>query len=64
MKVKIEGMSCNHCVSSIQKKISNIEGVNSVDVNFDGKYANIEGENVDPGYVVEQINALGYNATL
>ena len=34
-EIKIKGMSCNHCVASIQKALSALEGVKSVDVSLE-----------------------------
>lgn len=36
-EIKIKGMSCNHCVASIQKALSALEGVKSVDVSIENE---------------------------
>ena len=36
-EIKIKGMSCNHCVASIQKALSALEGVKSVDVSLENE---------------------------
>ena len=33
--IKIKGMSCQHCVASVTKALSEIEGVNDVQVNLE-----------------------------
>ncbi len=38
----IEGMSCNHCVMSINKALSTLGGVNVIDINLDKKRVVIE----------------------
>lgn len=34
--LRVEGMSCHHCVQSIQKSVSTLPGVNYVVVNLEG----------------------------
>lgn len=41
-KILIEGMSCGHCVNHVKEALSELNGVTSVDVNLDGKYAVLE----------------------
>ena len=45
-KILIEGMSCNHCVSHVKDALAKIEGVLSVVVNLEGKYATVNINNV------------------
>ncbi|PRR69768.1 heavy-metal-associated domain-containing protein [Clostridium thermopalmarium] len=68
-KILIEGMSCGHCVSHVKEALSELNGVNSVDVNLDSKTAIIEAstdvkdEDIkfaidDAGYEVVRIEEL------
>ena len=41
-KILIEGMSCSHCVKHVKEALSELKGVNSVDVNLNAKSATIE----------------------
>ena len=41
-EIKIKGMSCNHCVASVQKALSALEGVKSVDVSLENEMATVE----------------------
>lgn len=43
-KLYIEGMSCNHCVNHVNKALSGIAGVKSVNVDLDNKYALVDME--------------------
>lgn len=45
-KFKVTGMSCNKCVSKVQKVISEIKGVESVNVKLDPPEAEIKMENL------------------
>jgi copper chaperone len=33
--LKVEGMSCNHCVNSIEGSVGKLQGVSGVKVNLD-----------------------------
>jgi Cu+-exporting ATPase len=41
-KINVYGMTCEHCVKSVTKAVSSVNGVKSVDVNLDGKFADIK----------------------
>lgn len=45
-KILIEGMSCGHCVKHVKEALGELNGVTSVDVNLDGKFAILDA-NVD-----------------
>jgi copper chaperone len=51
--LKVEGMSCGHCVKSIENSVSAISGVDKVEVQLDSGIVNVE-FNKDV-VVVEQI---------
>ena len=44
-KISIEGMSCEHCIKHVTNALSELNGVNSVDVNLEGNYAIIHTAN-------------------
>ncbi|GAA0125076.1 heavy metal-associated domain-containing protein [Clostridium sp. CTA-19] len=63
MKIKINGMSCMHCVKHVNECLSGLEGVTSVEVNLEGKSAIIEcnkeiGENI----IKSALDEYGYEA--
>lgn len=59
--VKIKGMSCNHCVMSVQKALSEIEGVKNVDVSLERGDATFEeSAPVDMAFVRQKIKDAGY----
>lgn len=60
-KIIIEGMSCNHCVSHVKEALSSIEGVESVDVSLEGKYALVNVNNVEDDKLKEAIEDEGYD---
>lgn len=62
--LKVQGMTCQHCVKAIEKRVSQLDGVSAVavnlanaqvDVQFDESkvsLANIHDAIVDEGYVI------------
>lgn len=41
-KISIEGMSCQHCVMHVKEALKELEGVESVNVDLEGKNAIVE----------------------
>lgn len=55
-ELKIEGMSCSHCVNAVKSALAAIEGVTSVDVTLDPGHATLEH---DPGVpTLTMVNAV------
>lgn len=50
--VKINGMSCQHCVSSVRKALEGVPGVKNVQVNLEKGEATYDGETAQ-----EQVNS-------
>lgn len=57
---KIKGMMCPHCQANVQKGISALEGVKSVDVNLSEGTATVIGD-ADAAAVIAKIESLGYD---
>jgi copper chaperone len=43
--LKVEGMSCNHCVNSIEKSVGGITGVSAVKVSLTDNEVSVEYSN-------------------
>ena len=54
-------MSCNHCVSHVNEALSGINGVLSVVVNLEGKYALVNANNVTDDQLRNAIEDEGYD---
>ena len=39
--IKVEGMTCQHCVQTIMKALKKIPGLNTIDVSLDKKEVNV-----------------------
>lgn len=59
--IKIEGMSCGHCVKSVEEALNSIEGVSSVDVSLEEKRAVIEAEGVEDNTLKTAIDDIGFD---
>lgn len=57
--IKIEGMSCNHCVMSVQKTLSAVDGVTKAEVSLNDKSAYLEGD-FSLAEAEKAIESIGY----
>ena len=62
IRLKIDGMSCGHCVSAVRRALAAVPGVREViEVNLERGVAQVEGE-VEPRRLIEAVEAEGYSA--
>lgn len=60
-KLTVEGMSCEHCVQSVQAAAASVDGVREAVVDLEHKEIRVTGGK--PHAVIEAIRAAGYEAT-
>ncbi|MCI5893654.1 MAG: copper ion binding protein [Clostridiales bacterium] len=62
-EIKIDGMSCNHCTASVQKALTALDGVMSVDVSLEKATATVEydEEHTNEEIFKNVIQDLGYS---
>ena len=59
--VKINGMSCNHCVMAVTKALNGIDGVSNVKVSLEkGEASFDEAKPVDMDVIKERIAKAGF----
>jgi copper chaperone CopZ len=58
----IGGMTCDHCVDSIQRALTECDGVTDATVDLASGRATIFGENIEPEGLAEAVESLGYTA--
>ena len=63
LKVNIKGMMCMHCVKHVTDALKSIEGLEVSEVNLDGGFALVSGENLDQNLIKEKIVDAGYEVT-
>lgn len=61
--VHIEGMTCANCAAGIQKHLTS-KGLNDVSVNFAAQEANFSSSSLSIEEVMEEINSIGYKASV
>ncbi len=61
-KLYIEGMSCQHCVMHVTNALKELEDVESVEVNLEGKYAIAElAKDLDEAVFKDALDDAGYD---
>ena len=60
-RIKIEGMSCGHCVKAVTDALNNLPGVSSVQVSLEHGHAEFNaGEELDMAAVKKAVEDAGY----
>ena len=60
--LKIDGMSCNHCVGRVDKALNELDGVKA-SVTLDPQEAVVEGEKLDSALLKKAVEDAGYTVT-
>lgn len=65
IELKVEGMHCGACATGIQMLVSQMEGVKSVFVDYEGKRGVFEFDpaKVTKEQIIKAIGELGYKAS-
>lgn len=65
IKIHIEGMKCEGCVSRVKNVVGNIKDVSTYDVSLENKelVATVKKDKVIPE-ILSKINALGFTASV
>lgn len=58
----VPGIHCGHCGMSIQEEVSEVEGVEQVDVDVEGKVVTIHGSELSDEKLRAAIREAGYEA--
>lgn len=56
----VPGISCGHCRSAITSEVSEVSGVQTVEVDLDAKTVTVTGEPLDEQAIVAAIDDAGY----
>ncbi len=62
VELKVDGMTCDHCVRAVTEAISGVAGVTGADVDLKAGGAMVTGEGIDLEAVVAAITEEGYEA--
>ena len=63
IELKIDGMSCEHCVARVKKALAAVSGVSSAEVRLDAASATVTGDNVSFDDLVQAVDRAGYTAS-
>jgi len=61
IKLKVEGMTCNHCAMAVKKALLKVPGVEKAEVYLDKGEALVEGQ-ADPKALIRAVEEEGYRA--
>lgn len=65
VKLSVEGMHCEGCVSRVESALGDVPGVEDVDVSLDRGAADVRAEDsADDRALVEAVAEAGYTASL
>jgi copper chaperone len=62
MSYSVPGVHCAHCAMSIREEVSEVEGVEDVDVDLETKVVTIRGSALDDAALRAAIGEAGYEA--
>jgi copper chaperone CopZ len=62
LELKIEGMSCQHCLSSVKSALGRLAGVTKVEVSLENKSARVWGT-ADRGALIDAVGKAGFSAS-
>lgn len=62
IELKVDGMTCDHCVRAVTEAITGVDGVSEASVDLDAGAATLTGDGVDLEAVVAAIVEEGYEA--
>ena len=62
MTYEVPGMHCGHCKGAVERELSAVEGVQSVEVDLDSKRVTVRGSGLADGVLREAIDEAGYQA--
>jgi copper chaperone CopZ len=63
--LKVEGMTCQGCVRSVEKKLSSVAGVQSAKVDLTAGKASVsyDAALADPSKLIGAVEAIGFHAS-
>jgi copper chaperone len=61
--MKIDGMSCGHCVKSVKQALESLDGVKVTDVKIGSATVEYDDTLASPSKIVEAVSAAGYSAS-
>jgi len=63
ISMKIDGMSCQHCVMSVKKAVDSVEGINSSEVSVGSAKISYDDIKTERDAFVKAVQDAGYKVT-
>lgn len=60
---RVEGMTCEHCVQTVTREVTRIDGVDAVKVDLAAGQVTVAGTGYDDAVVRSAIEGAGYTVT-
>ncbi len=60
IKIKVSGMNCNHCKTSIEVNLKKLDGLDIINADISKEEVHLIGENINLKKVEETVNGLGF----
>lgn len=63
-EITVKGMSCQHCVASVTKALTALEGISNVSIDLgSGKVSFDQAKEISPQTISKAIAAIGFEVT-
>lgn len=62
-EIRIEGMTCDHCVMAVRKELSKITELNTINVKIGSVYLEFDESKVKMSHINAAIEEAGYKVT-
>ncbi|MBN1969954.1 MAG: heavy-metal-associated domain-containing protein [Candidatus Delongbacteria bacterium] len=60
-KIKVSGMSCNHCKDNVKKTLETLDGLSYVDVNLENGEVSFDCDIFDEVLISSKIEEIGFD---
>ncbi len=62
-EIRIEGMTCDHCVMAVKKELSKVPDLNTINVRIGSAYLEFDESKVNMSHINAAIEEAGYKVT-
>ena len=59
--MKVEGMTCSHCASTVKRAVESVPGINNVEVDLNGKTVSFKGDSGENSKITKAIEEKGFS---
>jgi len=59
--VKVSGMTCNHCKANVENNLSNIQGIENIEIDLESGKVKMTGDDINLDEVKSKVEGIGYH---